>query len=65
MSKVTNEGNLRWVTGNLGAIPTVTIDYATYQAVGWTIEAGSDGTRFTNDDTGHGMFISTEGVKVF
>ena len=33
--------------------------------VGWTIDASPDGTRFTNDGTSHGMFISTEGVKVF
>jgi hypothetical protein len=24
---------------------------------GWTVVAGGDGIRFTNDDTGHGMFI--------
>jgi len=24
-----------------------------------------DGTRFTNDGTGHGMFLSTSGVEVF
>lgn len=63
--EVTADGSLRWITGNLGAIPTTTIDYATYHAVGWTIEASSEGTRFTNDSTGHGMFVSTEQVDVF
>ena len=63
--EVSAGGNNRWVVGNLGAMPTTTIDYQTYHAVGWTIEAGSDGTRFTNDETGHGMFISTEGVNFF
>lgn len=63
--EVTADGSMRWLVGNLGDIPTTTLDYATYHAVGWTIEAGSDGTRFTNDATGHGMFVSTEGVEVF
>ena len=63
--EVTADGSLRWITGNLGAIPTTTIDYATYHAVGWTIDASSEGTRFTNDGTGHGMFVSTGEVDVF
>lgn len=63
--EVSAAGSNRWVLGNLGAMPTTTIDYATYQAVGWTIEASTDGTRFTNDDTGHGMFVSTGQVDFF
>ena len=63
--EVSAGGSNRWVLGNLGAMPTTTIGYATYAAVGWTIEADSNGTRFTNDQTGHGMFISTEGVEFF
>jgi len=58
-------GTVQWVLGNLGAIPTVTIDYKTYEAQGWTIKAGEDGTRFTNDNTGHGMFVSVEQVDTF
>ena len=58
-------GSNRWVLGNLGAMPTTAIDYDTYQAVGWTIVADSTGTTFTNDGTGHGMFISTEAVEFF
>ncbi len=58
-------GNVQWVLGNLGAIPTVTIDYKTYEAQGWTISAAPDGTRFTNDHTGHGMFVSIEKVNTF
>jgi hypothetical protein len=58
-------GNVQWVLGNLGAIPTVTIDYKTYEAQGWTISAAPDGTRFTNDHTGHGMFVSIENVNTF
>ena len=63
--EVTADGTMRWILGNLGAIPTTTIDYATYHAVGWTIDASSSGTRFTNDATGHGMSVSTEGTQVF
>jgi hypothetical protein len=62
---ITAGGSVRFIVGNLGDIPVVTLDYQTYRAVGWTIAAGSDGTRFTNDATGHGIFISVSGVEVF
>ena len=63
--EVTADGTNRWTLGNLGAIPTTSIDYASYHALGWTIEADADGTRFTNDETGHGMFVNTEGADFF
>lgn len=63
--EVSASGSNRWVLGNLGAMPTTTIDYDTYHAVGWTIVADETGTNFTNDDTGHGMFVSTERVDFF
>jgi hypothetical protein len=62
---VTANGAVQWVLGNLGAIPAVTIDYRTYTAQGWTITAIRDGTRFTNDRTGHGMFVSIDNVETF
>jgi hypothetical protein len=62
---VTADGQFRWVVGNLGDIPTVTLDYQTYHAQGWTIDAASSGTRFTNDRTGHGMFVSIEAANGF
>ncbi len=62
---ITANGSVQWVLGNLGAIPTVTIDYKTYDAQGWTINATADGTRFTNDHTGHGMFVSIDKVNTF
>lgn len=58
-------GTVEWVLGNLGDIPTVTIDYRTYDAEGWTIDASESGTRFTNNSTGHGMFVSIENVETF
>jgi hypothetical protein len=63
--RVSSSGKLSWVVGNLGAIPTTTIDYQTYSAVGWVIVATVDGTRFTNAATGHGMVVSTAGVQAF
>lgn len=62
---ITADGAVQWVLGNLGAIPTVTIDYRTYEAQGWTIAADVAGTRFTNDRTGHGMFVSIDKVDTF
>ena len=62
---ITASGSVQWVVGNLGDIPTVTIDYLTYDAEGWTIAANESGTRFTNKNTGHGMFVSIEHVDTF
>jgi hypothetical protein len=59
------DGKVAWIVGNLGDIPVVTIDYRTYSAVGWTIVATTDGTRFTNQRTKHGMFVSIEKVDTF
>jgi hypothetical protein len=62
---VTSGGSVQWILGNLGAIPAVTIDYKTYDAQGWTIDASEAGTRFTNGHTGHGMFVSVDKVNTF
>lgn len=62
---ISSGGSVQWVLGNLGAIPTVTIDYKTYEAQGWTINATEEGTRFTNERTGHGMFVSIDKVDTF
>jgi hypothetical protein len=59
------DGNIQWIVGNLGDIPVQPIDYRTYSAVGWTIDATADGTRFTNQRTHHGMFVSIEKVDTF
>jgi hypothetical protein len=62
---ITASGSVQWVLGNIGDMPAVTIDYRTYHAAGWTIAANEDGTRFTNDRTGHGMFVSIEHVDTY
>lgn len=63
--RLTAGGDVEWLVGNLGDIPVVTLDYRTYRALGWTIAAGEDGTRFSNDSTGHGMVVAIEGVQTF
>jgi hypothetical protein len=63
--RLSASGEVRWLVGNLGDIPVVTLDYRTYRAVGWTIDAKEDGTRFTNDGTGHGMVVAVDGVQAF
>ena len=63
--RLTSNGEVSWLIGNLGDIPVVTLDYRTYSAVGWTIEARDDGTRFTNDRTRHGMTVDIDGVQAF
>jgi hypothetical protein len=61
----TADGQMTWLLGNLGDIPATTLDYASYSAVGWTIDATSDGTRFTNDRTGRAVFVAVDKVQVF
>jgi len=63
--RLTPGGEVRWLLGNLGDIPAVTLDYRSYSALGWTIDAREDGTRFTNDRTGHGMIVAVQGVQTF
>jgi len=63
--RLTPNGEVSWLVGNLGDIPVVTLDYRTYRAVGWTIDAREDGTRFTNDRTRHGMVVAVDGVRAF
>src|SRR3984957_585243 len=64
-ANITASRAVQWGLGNLGHLPTVTIDYQTYDAAGWTIAATESGTRFTNEHTGHGMFVSTENGETF
>lgn len=54
-------------TGNLGVYgPTTTMAYGqTYHRGNWTINPDETGTRFTNNRTGHGMFVSIENVYSF
>jgi hypothetical protein len=67
---ITNAGgSFKWNEGNIGGADIdqdVVLAYGkTYRFNGWTIMPSSDGTRFTNDGTGHGMFVSVENVSSF
>jgi hypothetical protein len=66
---VSGSGEFRWGDGNIGAShpeDDVVLAYGqTFRFQGWTILPSSEGTRFTNDRTGHGMFVSIENVSSF
>jgi hypothetical protein len=62
---VTADGAVRWMVSNLVVFPAVKIDYRVYYGLGWTIVAKGDGTRITNDRTGHGMLVSIDRVETF
>ncbi len=62
---VTASGRFSYRTANIATgydhppFETLVADQ-TYHLQGWTILAGDDGVRFTNDDTGHGIFIGSD-----
>ena len=61
-------GNFSFLMANLGQVSEnqLTLSYGqTYNIQGWTILSGPDGTRFTNNATGHGMFVSIENTYAF
>ena len=63
---VDSQGQLEWDEATIGTPPDIEqLDYATYHWLGWTVVAASDGTRFTNDATSHGMFVSVDKVDGF
>jgi hypothetical protein len=64
-------GQFRWYDGNIpgsreATAKDVVLNYGqNYNINGWTIWPTGDGTRFTNDGTGHGMFVSVDNVSSF
>jgi hypothetical protein len=62
---VTASGRFYYRSANIGVgdnhapFGTLAPDH-TYQIQGWTVVAVGDGIRFTNDSTGHGMFIGSD-----
>jgi hypothetical protein len=59
---VAASGRFDWRNANLGQAPpgqpdVTLVNGQTYDFQGWTIVPTAGGTRFTNDVTGHGMFI--------
>lgn len=65
-------GRLTWNYANLPAAGENDPAYDTvltygqpFHSYGWTVDPSFEGTRFTNDRTGHGMFVSIDGVSAF
>lgn len=62
-------GNFESRQGNIGGAyierDLVLVYGRTYQVQGWTIVADSGGTRFVNNATGHGLFLSLENSYTF
>lgn len=62
---VTASGQFSYRTANIGVgynhAPFDTlVPEQTYHIQGWTVVADDDGIRFTNDGTGHGMFVGSD-----
>jgi hypothetical protein len=63
------DGNFAWSEGNIGGgseNQDVVLTYGnTFRFKGWTILPSFDGTRLTNDVSGHGMYVSIDGVSSY
>lgn len=60
-------GEFSWEFGDISSRgDDITLDCGQiYHFLGWTILPTSDGTRFTSDRTGRGMFVSVDNVESF
>lgn len=71
MAVARGSGSLSWDEGNIpgseeAMAQDIVMTYGqTYHINGWTILPTFEGTRFTNDTTGHGMFVSVDNVYSF
>lgn len=68
IAQVDANGGFSWTEGNIGAgddQDQVLAYGQTYRFNGWTVVSTFDGTRLTNDGTGHGMFVAVDGVASF
>lgn len=69
LAMVSPDGRFNWDVGNIGGAyinQDITMNYGqSYTYNGWTLEPSSDGTRITNNATGHGMFVSVQNVYAF
>jgi hypothetical protein len=62
------DGTFSYSEGNIGIADNgdIVLDYGRAVEInGWTIVPSFDGTHFTNDSTGRGMFVSIDGVTPF
>lgn len=71
LAVVRGSGAFYWQNGNIAGstqamASDIVLNYGQiYDVNGWTIQPGEDGTRFTNDATGHGMFVSIDNIYAF
>jgi hypothetical protein len=69
IANITSNGRFSWSYGDIpGSQPQndVPLPYGQiYHFRGWTVRTSEVGTRFVNDVTGHGMFVSVERVTPF
>jgi hypothetical protein len=71
LAVVRGTGAFNWDIGNIpgsseAMAKDIVLNYGqAYHINGWTIVPNNDGTRFTNDATGHGMFVSIQDVHSF
>ncbi|KZS53533.1 hypothetical protein A4G26_18950 [Mycobacterium kansasii] len=59
------DGSVAWVDGQMGDVPRTRLDDREHRALGWTIVAVEDGVRFINDETGHGICVTTRRAHGF
>jgi len=69
LATVTPDGNFQWIraggTGSCGNVPYV-LEYGVTQNINnWVVQSSQNGTRFTNANSGRGMFVSVENVSWF
>ena len=66
---VTQQGSFDWVYGaeiGVGDYNDLVLNYGgAYDLHGWKVQPSREGTRFTNSQTGRGMFVSVENVYTF
>jgi hypothetical protein len=68
IAQVEANGAFSWTEGNIGVgdYQDQVLAYGqTYRFNGWTVVSSVDGTRLTNDGTGHGMFVTVDGASWF
>lgn len=62
------DGTFNYSEGNIGTPDEgdLVLDYGRAVDInGWTVMPSFDGTHFTNDSTGRGMFVSIDGVTPY
>ncbi|MGV9803092.1 hypothetical protein ACWDTP_34060 [Mycobacterium sp. NPDC003449] len=62
--RITTDGALEWIVGNIGNIPVVELAPGAYNAVGWSLVVTYDGSlEVTNASTGRTVAVSLYSVE--